>query len=387
MQENGATSSRRLPAAPPARSWRLWATASVPLVAAAFLLADRLSEPEAPPQPEPIVRSRTVPIKPMQVSQPQAVPLLDPQDLKPISAPEALIINAATPVAETADMAAAPLIVEAARRDVRDTALQCLTSALYYEAASEPADGQRAVAQVVLNRVRHPAYPASVCGVVYQGSTRKTGCQFTFTCDGSLARTPSRSAWQRSRKLAEAALSGQVFAPVGHATHYHADFVVPYWASSLDKVITVGRHIFYRWSGRPGKPAAFSQRYAQAESAAAALAAAAQSVGRPTLDTALLADASNELVGREARPERSRAKTVLEEDRRAASTLLADASIGRLVEPAASAERRRATSFAEVDSLPCIRSGRAAPVRPNGSIALDAIASDGERAATECVSR
>ena len=323
----------------------------------------------------------------MQVSQPQAVPLLDPQDLKPISAPEALIINAATPVAATDSIAAAPLIVDGSRRDVRDTALQCLTSALYYEAASEPADGQRAVAQVVLNRVRHPAYPASVCGVVYQGSTRKTGCQFTFTCDGSLARTPSRSAWLRSRKFAEAALSGQVFAPVGHSTHYHADFVVPYWASSLDKVITVGRHIFYRWSGRPGRPAAFSQRYAQAESGAAALAAAALSVGRPILETALLADASNESVAEEARLERAGVKTVLEEDRRASSTLLADASVGKLVEPAASVGRGRATAFAETDSLPCIRSGRAAPVRPNGSIASDVIASDGERPVTECVSR
>lgn len=318
----------------------------------------------------------------MQATQPQAVPLLDPQDLRPVSAPEALIINAATPVAKTADIAAAPLVVDGSRRDVRDTALQCLTSALYYESASEPADGQRAVAQVILNRVRHPAYPASVCGVVYQGSTRRTGCQFTFTCDGSLARTPSKSAWLRSRKLAEAALSGQVFGPVGHATHYHADFVVPYWASSLDKVITVGRHIFYRWSGRPGKPAAFNQRYARTESDAAAHVAAAQSVGRSTPDTMLIAEASDGSVGEKARLERSQVRTVMEEDRRAASPLLADASAGKLVEPAASTGRRRATAFAETNSLPCIQSGRAAPVRPNG-----AVASDEEKAGTECVSR
>jgi spore germination cell wall hydrolase CwlJ-like protein len=74
----------------------------------------------------------------------------------------------------------------------------CLTAAIYYEAASEPDDGQRAVAQVVLNRVAHPAYPKTVCGVVYQGSERGTGCQFTFTCDGALARKPSRYFWDRA---------------------------------------------------------------------------------------------------------------------------------------------------------------------------------------------
>jgi len=77
-------------------------------------------------------------------------------------------------------------------------ALTCLTQAVYYEAASEPDGGQRAVAQVVLNRVAHPAYPKTVCGVVYQGSERSTGCQFTFTCDGALARMPNRMPKQRA---------------------------------------------------------------------------------------------------------------------------------------------------------------------------------------------
>jgi spore germination cell wall hydrolase CwlJ-like protein len=86
----------------------------------------------------------------------------------------------------------------------------------------------------VLNRMRHPGYPASICGVVYQGADRTTGCQFTFTCDGSLLRTPLASLWARSRKIAEDALSGRVYAPIGHATHYHADYVLPYWADSLD---------------------------------------------------------------------------------------------------------------------------------------------------------
>src|SRR5690606_37364832 len=81
-------------------------------------------------------------------------------------------------------------------------ALECLTAAIYYEAASESDDGQRAVAQVILNRVRHPAFPNSVCGVVYQGSERATGCQFSFSCDGAMARKPSTTGWARAQRIA-----------------------------------------------------------------------------------------------------------------------------------------------------------------------------------------
>jgi hypothetical protein len=119
--------------------------------------------------------------------------------------------------------------------------------------------GKRGVAQVVLNRVRHPAFPNSVCGVVMQGSNRTTGCQFTFSCDGSLYRRPSPQGWQSARQTALAALSGAVEPSVGMATHYHADYVRPYWASSLDKVAVIGTHIFYRWSGSWGKRVAFNQ--------------------------------------------------------------------------------------------------------------------------------
>jgi hypothetical protein len=143
----------------------------------------------------------------------------------------------------------------------------CLAQAIHYEAGGEGLDGARAVAQVVLNRVRHPAYPASVCGVVYQGAERLTGCQFSFTCDGSLRRVPVPSAWASARKIAEQALSGRVFAPVGHATHFHANYVLPYWADSLDKSLQVGRHIFYRLRGSLGASKMFTQRYAGSEPA------------------------------------------------------------------------------------------------------------------------
>ena len=145
------------------------------------------------------------------------------------------------------------------------TALRCLTQAVYYEAAVEPLQGRRAVAQVVLNRMRHPAYPDSVCGVVYQGSERRTGCQFSFTCDGSLLRGPAPGPWREAQDVARAALAGYVERSVGTATHYHADYVLPKWAFQLGKIEQIGRHIFYRFTGGWGRASAFSEAYAGAE--------------------------------------------------------------------------------------------------------------------------
>lgn len=174
------------------------------------------------------------------------------------------------PKAAIAGPAANPLMARGTTTD-QSRALNCLTEAVYYEAASESDAGQRAVAQVVLNRVTHPAYPATVCGVVYQGASRRTGCQFTFTCDGSLARRPSRFSWDRARAVAQGALSGHVYAPIGLATHYHTIAVHPYWASSLTQVGIIGAHIFYRFGGAAGKPAAFRNAYLGAEPAATAI--------------------------------------------------------------------------------------------------------------------
>jgi len=146
-----------------------------------------------------------------------------------------------------------------------EAALQCLSQAVYYEAAVEPMEGRRAVAQVVINRVRHPAYPSSICGVVYQGAERRTGCQFSFTCDGSLLRKPGGHTWQEARQVAREALAGHVEQSVGTATHYHADYVLPKWAFALGKIEKLGRHIFYRFKGNWGRSAAFSERYSGAE--------------------------------------------------------------------------------------------------------------------------
>ncbi|MEE9432924.1 MAG: cell wall hydrolase [Sphingorhabdus sp.] len=154
-----------------------------------------------------------------------------------------------------------------ARRGTTDygRALKCLTDAIYYEAANEPDSGQRGVAQVIINRMRHPTYPNTVCGVIYQGSERRTGCQFSYACDGSTARRPNRFLWSRASRVAAQALGGYVHQPVGMSTHYHATYVYPYWAPSLHFVGTIGAHRFYRWKGSAGRPSAFFRGYAGRE--------------------------------------------------------------------------------------------------------------------------
>ncbi len=146
----------------------------------------------------------------------------------------------------------------------RMRATLCLASAIYYEAATEPDEGQRAVAQVVLNRVRHPEWPHSVCGVVYQGSSAP-GCQFSFACDGAMARGPSLTAWIRARRVAEAALAGSIYEPVGAATFYHTLAVSPPWARRMVPMGIVGAHIFYRLPQDGGGVNALPFRYAGGE--------------------------------------------------------------------------------------------------------------------------
>lgn len=145
-----------------------------------------------------------------------------------------------------------------------ETAHKCLTQAIYYEAANEPRAGKAAVAQVVLNRMRHPAYPNTVCGVVYQGVNDPV-CQFSFTCDGALLRQPMARQWKESSAVATEALAGKQMSAVGTATHYHADYVVPKWAYTLAKIEVIGTHIFYRFPGSAGEPRAFAANWARSE--------------------------------------------------------------------------------------------------------------------------
>ena len=230
-----------------------------------------------------------------------APPAPPPMIVQPLAPDQALKVNAEIPVASGPNPVAAPFVFKG-NANARAQALNCLASAAYYEAGNQDADGERAVAQVVLNRVRHPAFPASICGVVYEGSTRTTGCQFTFTCDGSLNRRPDADGWRRAMQIAEEALAGAVYAPVGWATHYHADYVVPYWASSMAKNAVVGAHLFYRWSGGWGQPAVFSKAYGGHEPNAAALRTAALAVPHvtPVYGENQVAEAIKEIPGAQA---------------------------------------------------------------------------------------
>ena len=155
--------------------------------------------------------------------------------------------------------AAPPFTAAASSADDVQRANDCLTAAVYYEARSEPIDGQRAVAQVVLNRVRDRAFPASVCGVVYQRSAGT--CQFSFVCDGSIGHPVDDRAWRVAQAVASAALGGSVYASIGAATHYHTTAILPWWAASLARIGTVGSHIFYRWGDRLSGALSFRQLY------------------------------------------------------------------------------------------------------------------------------
>jgi spore germination cell wall hydrolase CwlJ-like protein len=173
---------------------------------------------------------------------------------------DAKLINAAMPFSQAPVRAANAFVVPAGDEVDHRRALLCLTQAVYYEAGYEPMSGRRAVAQVVLNRTRHPAFPKSVCGVVYQRNSTPI-CQFTFVCDGSLDRRPEPGAWRIALQIASEALAGYVEKSVGSATHYHADYVAPRWAPLLAKISKIGAHIFYRWPGAWGMPGAFAGRY------------------------------------------------------------------------------------------------------------------------------
>lgn len=238
--------------------WVLLAAGVIAIIAYTVLRPDVAVRPAAPSRAAAPVAS----VDPAALAEP--APLIFQPDIAPA---DAEIINA-----ERLDYAgpivrAKPLIAPRSFERAGDLqrATECLTQAVYYEAASETAVGQRAVAQVVLNRVRDPRYPSSVCGVIYQGSERKTGCQFTFTCDGALARKPDPFLYARARFVAVAALSGQVEPLVGLATHYHTRQVVPYWRTDLVKLRTVGAHIFYGWQGRERSSRGLREGYAGIE--------------------------------------------------------------------------------------------------------------------------
>jgi hypothetical protein len=131
--------------------------------------------------------------------------------------------------------------------ETQQSELDCLSEAVYYEARSENVRGQMAVAEVIMNRVRDSRFPKTVCGVVFQGQYRETGCQFTFTCDGSLRHKPQGAAWDRARAIALNVSLGLNKPMTNKATHYHTDYVNPYWSAGMVETAEIGSHIFYRF--------------------------------------------------------------------------------------------------------------------------------------------
>lgn len=137
--------------------------------------------------------------------------------------------------------------VHLARAEDLSRQTRCLAEAVYYEARSESTSGQLAVAEVIMNRVRDHRYPNTACEVVYQGATRTTGCQFTFTCDGALDRAPRGWRWDKAQSIAAHVMLDLEEPRTGGATHYHATYVNPVWNAGLIKTSRIGTHIFYRF--------------------------------------------------------------------------------------------------------------------------------------------
>ncbi len=163
-----------------------------------------------------------------------------PSDGKPI------VVAAQTTVAAPSDVNGKPDY--AALIDPKDSVRQmrCLAEAIYFESRGEPEEGQAAVAQVVLNRVRSGIFPTNVCAVVYQDRNRPFACQFSFACEGRSLRIEEPGAWAVATRIAQEVVSGVAFNPkVAEALNYHANYVYPFWAPSLRRVDRIGAHIFY----------------------------------------------------------------------------------------------------------------------------------------------
>ncbi|MEG3147912.1 cell wall hydrolase [Sphingomonas sp. RT2P30] len=252
-----------IPSIPPSLALRALLVA----IAVAAIVVPALIVLRAPP----VVPTRHFRPIPARVVPKAELPPVEPVAFEDMSLDDARAYNASIPFIGGPNPAARPFRFSGSDEQ-RARARDCLAVAMLYEAGDD-AVGQRAVAQVVINRARHPAFPKTICGVVFQGSERSTGCQFSFTCDNAMTRHRfADAAWVRARQLADQVLNGAVFRPVGYATHYHTDWVVPYWQSSLDKIVAVHTHLFFRWTGWWGTPPAFVHAVSADEPVIAALA-------------------------------------------------------------------------------------------------------------------
>ena len=252
---------------PDARS-PMWLRAVLTATAIVAVAVPALVVLHPPAMPAPVHKRLVLPRR---VVPPAELPPVEPVEFVDLSPEDAKAFNAGVPFSTLPNPAARPFRFAGGEED-RARALDCMAAGVLYEAGDDT-EGERAVAQVVLNRLRHPAFPKTVCGVIFEGEARSTGCQFSFTCDHALTRwTPTGEAWRRAREVAAQALAGSVYTPVGYATHYHTDWVVPYWQASLDKVVAVHSHLFFRWTGWWGTPPAFNRAVSSSEPVIAQLA-------------------------------------------------------------------------------------------------------------------
>jgi hypothetical protein len=259
--------------------------------------------------------------------------------------------------------------------------LDCLTTAVYYEARGESPRGQAAVAQVVLNRVKHKAFPNSVCAVVYQGAGRRV-CQFSFACDGSMRKRREPLAWARARDVAARALAGAARADIGQATHFHTTAVSPIWAPQMLRVANVGAHVFYKFSPYRVKRAAPadsaldravmtaaagipSPDLAIATSVDAAVAASLEAGAKPRADAAM-SNAGDAQAGDVS------AKAVATKDMSAKEGAAKDAGAVKVskAKDAAPVEAKAKTKDAKVQSTPAVATEEArltSPQHPGSS--------------------
>lgn len=167
--------------------------------------------------------------------------------------PFAAVLNEQAPIsiiprldARDHDWAAEPLPASA----FSDSEQHCLAAGIYFEARGEPVRGQAAVAQVILNRVKNPTYPDTICGVVYQNQSWRNRCQFSFACDHIKDVVRDKPRWEIATYVARETTEGRIWLKeVGSSTHYHATYVSPKWARSMERVGRIGLHIFYRTYG------------------------------------------------------------------------------------------------------------------------------------------
>lgn len=170
--------------------------------------------------------------------------------LATVSATFGAAMSARAEAPAAAIVAAAPRLPSAQQTVLAEH--RCLTEALYYEARSEGVKGEKAVAEVVFHRLNSGRYGQSICAVVYEGADQKV-CQFSFTCNGDMDRPREIVAWNQAEELAAQIFTGEVRLRnfTGGATSYHANYVKPYWAPTLERTTQIGKHIFYR--GRSGE--------------------------------------------------------------------------------------------------------------------------------------